>query len=42
MLSKYWSIWMYNYGFRTFYYIAFMLQSGSIIASGLGYNGVDE
>jgi len=25
MVQKYWAIWMYNYSFRTFYYIAFML-----------------
>lgn len=42
MLCKYFDIWMYNYQFRTFYYIGFMLQTSSVIASGLGFSGVKD
>lgn len=39
---KFMDLWMYNYSFRSFYYVAFMLQTGSVIASGLGYNGLEN
>ena len=39
---KYVLIYAYGFQFRTFLYSAFMLQNGAIIASGFGYNGVDE
>ena len=38
---KYCMMYIFGYQFRTFLYSAFMLQNGSIIASGFGYNGVD-
>ena len=41
LLKKYG--WMYFYGayFRTFYYIAFMLQNGALVACGFCFNGVN-
>ena len=40
--KKYAWMYLYNFCFRTFYYSAFMLQNGALIASGFGYNGQDE
>jgi lysophospholipid acyltransferase len=42
LLYKYGWMYLYNFCFRTFYYSAFMLQNGALIASGFGYNGFDE
>jgi len=38
------AVWIYCFfkSFQYFYYTAFMLQEGSIVSSGLGYNGLDE
>ena len=39
---KYLWFLVYNITFRTFFYSAFMLQEGALIASGMGYNGKDH
>jgi hypothetical protein len=41
LLKKYGWMYIYNYYFRSFLYIAFMLQNGALMACGFCFNGVD-